>query len=713
MKKLLNFRPALFLALLTGAAIVSAYFFACENIFGGVLFIAVPFAIAFVCSFIYGGKYIKRNLIFILIAAVVSTVAFSAFTVRYEGYKNADLGGVYCSISGRVKEVKGIMDDSVNLIVDELVFSGKASGRTSYKLSLYVSGASDVDVGDIVSFSAAVSDNGSFYEGRFMAERLSDGVKYSAKINSEDLEITGNHTTILESANYFIRNSLKSGLDDKTFQVGYALLCGNSDYVHGEVFSSYRSAGVAHIFAVSGLHIGFIAAAISLLLKKSKINPVIKSLIIIAALFFYSGICGFSASSLRAAIMYGVLLLAGCFGERYDGLSSISISFIIILLLNPVQLFCAGFILSFTVVFGITLLSKPIEKLLRFLPKKIASSLGVVLSAQIFSVPASILIFGEFSLIAVAVNLILVPIVGIVFVLLILCTVIGGVFSVSAVSLFIPKYLLFGIDYAINALDYSVFIVGGLTVGCFAAFYYLSLIVASGLCNVKGVFKTILSVLFAATFIAGTTVLTVKENSTSKIYVLGSESFCTTVIDDTENVMVVSYYKRGFSLSRLKSLKEKRNLENLDKIYLLNGDYETDVNLLITRLNAIFTVKEVYYCKERDETEIAVLEKSFKRIKFFACGDKGESLLDENYEYIENGYAIRVKIKDKKATVFSKLGNVYADIDRVEEDAFLTVAYDYLDRISSFYKSSEFISYRTNSYLKDAESNGTVALKIV
>lgn len=713
MKKLLNFRPVFFIALLTGTAIISAYLFACENTLGGILFVSVPFLLALAFSFIYGAKHLKRNLIFILVAAVISTCAFSAFTLKFNGYKNADLGGVYCTVSGRVKEVSNITDDSVNLIIDELKFSGKASGKTDYKLSLYVSGATTVDVGDVISFSAAISDNGSFYEELFMAERLSDGVKYSATTNSNNIEIVDRHTTFFESANYFIRNSLKSGLDGKTFQIGYALLCGNSDYVHGEVFTSYRSAGVAHIFAVSGLHIGFIAAVITLILKRVKINPTIKSLITIAALIFYSGICGFSASSLRAAIMYGILLLSACFGERYDGLSSISFSFVLILLINPVQLFCAGFILSFTVVLGITLLSKPIERLLKFLPQKIASSLGVVLSAQIFSMPASLLIFGEFSLVAVAVNLILVPVVGIVFVLLIVCTVLGSVFSVSNISLFVPKYLLFGIDYAINAFDYSIFIVGGISIGCFAAFYYLSVLTASGLINVKGVLRIITSSAFALIFILGSTFLTVKENSTPKIYVLGSESFCATVIDEEENVMIVSYYQKGFSLSRLKSLKERNGLEKLDKVYLLNGDYETDVNLLLSRLNAVFTVKEVYYCKEYDQTEHAILEKSFKKTGFYECGIKGELLEEQNKSYLENGYAFCATVKDKSIVVFSKLGNSYGGIQKTAGERFLTVAFDYLERINDFYKSKELVSYRRNSYLKNAESNGTLLFKII
>jgi ComEC/Rec2-related protein len=547
-----------------------------------------------------------------------------------------------------------------------------------------------------------------------MAERISDGIKYSAFTSGEDIILIDSSTTIFEKANLFIRDTLKEGLDENSFIIGYALLCGNSDYVQSQVFDTYRQAGVAHIFAVSGLHIGFVALVLRFLLKRLKINPYVKVLIIVLGLLFYSGICGFSASSLRATVMYGTLLFSSCMGERYDGLSSLSFAFIIILLINPLQLYCAGFILSFTVVFGITILSKPIANLFKFLPKKLASAIGLVLSAQVFSMPACILLFNSFSLVSVLINLVLVPIVGVIFIILIACTLIGGIFSISAITLFVQSYVLQGVDYAINFFDYSVFMVGGLVIGGFAIFYYLSLITASGLINLKIKLRASLSILFALIFLIGTIVLTVSENKTSKVYVLGSTGLCAVVIDTpTEDYMVVNNFTKNFSINRVQSLSSYHDIHEIEGLYITNNMYGIDVNSLMTKLNSVLKINNVYFAKPRDEIELSVLKKSFKKTQFFACGSGGEYLPQGlPITFGEKGYLAQGKINDYAFACFGSMGNTFVSVNQTDREYNLVVGYDYLERINLCYQNQTIISYINSNQFTSAQNNGTVRLKI-
>ena len=182
---------------------------------------------------------------------------------------------------------------------------------------------------------------------------------------------------MFESINIFIRDTLKVGLDLDEFTVAYALLCGNSDYMETEIIENFRASGVAHIFAVSGLHIGFFAVILNFITDKLRFNKYVKFFFVVSVLLFYSGVCGFTASSIRATIMTAVMLLAGLIGKKYDGLSSVALAGIIVLLYAPIQLFCVGFQLSFGVVLGINILSRPISKLLGFLPQKISSLSGI------------------------------------------------------------------------------------------------------------------------------------------------------------------------------------------------------------------------------------------------------------------------------------------------------------------------------------------------
>jgi predicted membrane metal-binding protein len=199
---------------------------------------------------------------------------------------------------------------------------------------MYVGGYTYADVGDVVEFYAKITDVGLKYDGRYSWSNVASGVKYFCTVSREDLAITANDRTLFEDFNVFIRDTLRSGMDDDSFAVAYAMLCGNSDYTDTDVFDGYRSAGVAHIFAVSGLHIGFLSSALYIIFKKVRINEYVKTLLIITVLFAYSGVCGFSSSSLRATVMFGVLSFARVSGKRYDMLSSISLAFIILALFS-------------------------------------------------------------------------------------------------------------------------------------------------------------------------------------------------------------------------------------------------------------------------------------------------------------------------------------------------------------------------------------------
>ncbi len=415
MKKLLNFRPILFIALSLCLGIITSYFYMLNKIVWCIFFSATFLLALILFLTVFSIKTTRiRNLIFALFFLIFFAFGSIGFSSSINRFERANLGGRNYDVTAKIVDVK--VDGSITrLVIDNMDISGNRSGRLHYKASLTVYGENDLEIGNIISFNANLYDNNYMFEDRFNANDIERGIKYNASLSIDEISVVDNNTTIFERINLFIKNSLKLGLDESEFTVGYALLTGNSSYMDYDLISSYREAGVAHIFAVSGLHIGFLASVLMFLFKKIKINPYIKSGIIVAVLFMYCGICGFSASSLRATIMASVSLFAFSRGDRYDGLTALSMSAIIILLISPIQLLCVGFQLSFAVVVGILTLSKPISNLLKFLPNKLALSLGAVLSAQIFSMPICLYAFGQTSLISIAANIIFIPIVSFIF----------------------------------------------------------------------------------------------------------------------------------------------------------------------------------------------------------------------------------------------------------------------------------------------------------
>ena len=713
MKKLLNFRPALLIAIGVAISVSSAYLLFTGKVLSCVLTAASYLAVIIIFTFIYRKNHLAGNLIFISVLLAITSVTFVGFYFKCEKFSAADLNGVYCTVQGKVTKVSVIDGNSSRLIVSEVEFSGVAEGRTNYKISVYVKGDNKADVGDVVKFTTPVSDTAAFYENGFRANAVNDGIKYTCSVKSTDIEIINKTPSVFEVVNIAIRNALRSGLDDKEFTVAYALICGNSDYLEDDVLTAYRYAGVAHIFAVSGMHVTFLATIISVVLRKLKVKKFISVFITVALLIFYSGVCGFTPSSLRATVMFAVLSAAYQSGKRYDALSSLSVAYILIALISPTQVAEVGCMLSFSVVLGIVLLSAPIGCLLKFLPHKLASSLGVVLSAQLFALPVSLYCFGEISLISVPVNLIFIPIVGIIYMLTFSAAILTIIFGNAAIIMFLPRYVLKGVNYAIGFFDSEKFMWGGAAIGGFALFYYLALIVPCGIINLRKALKISLAVLFAAAFVAGTTVLNLPYYKENKVYVISNKDVSMTVIDgDEENVAIVSVYKSAFSVYKISALSERKNIKKIDVLILPLSSGNPDVQSVMSRLIQVFEIKEVYYVKENKDEEYALLTKTFTDVEFHPNVNVTDCELKDGITLRERGYAVEADVRDKKILIFSKYGNEYVRPNKDDDIYDYVILNDYADRICRFYTARNYISYRKNKNFRSAETMGTITIDI-
>lgn len=708
MKKAVNFRPTFFTAIAVISSIVSAYFiFVARQVFVGVAIAALLSVIFFflpisICAFSKKDK-LKTAIIFSAAVILLSSVAFLRFYSIAENYKKANLNDPFLTAFGKVEQIF-VSDYGKSLVLTDVEFSGRIHSKNGYKISVIVYGENEIDVGDKITFSAVVRDQGLFYEGKFLAADLDGDIKYSVYVNSSEINVIGRDKSIFETVNTAIRDTLKSGLGEDEFTVAYALICGNSEYSGSEILYSYRSAGVAHIFAVSGLHIGFLATILGFILRKTRLNPFVSAAIIIPVLFFYSGVCGFTSSSLRATVMCGVSLFVTAFGGRYDGLSSLSFAAIIIALISPVQVFCAGFVLSFSVVFGIITVAKPIGKLFRFLPAKISSALGVVFSAWLFSAPILMIFFGEVSLFAVISNLIFIPVVGAIYVFLIVSLILS--FFSPTIFLFLPNIVLSAVNYVMTVIDYEIFTVGGITLTATTAFYYLALILFGGLINLNRVLKASLYSAFALIFLFTTVAYNLGKLNEVKAYAIGSYGICATVAEGrSQRAVIVSYAEKGFPINRIQRVIKAG--EKITDVVILSN---IDVNTVITRLNAITTVRRVYFFSANQNA--ATLKNSFKYTEFSECGEGLVLSGDFDVIFKAKGQAAEISAKGKSALVFSEIGDnaLYVE-NEANKNYDLLVAYDYLERIAALYSHDKFLSYRNSPTYENAERSGNFMFK--
>lgn len=204
---------------------------------------------------------------------------------------------------------------------------------------------------------------------------------------------------------YLTSLSSISNLDKNDISLLSALCFGYRDENFKSIRDDYANAGVAHVLAVSGFHLGVILSIITLLLKF--ILPYyrqryLRSVIIFLGLSIYTIISGSAPSTLRAYIMALTFLFYKNIGRNIDPIQCWCLAVFILLVANPYYIFNSGFLLSISAVWGIIHfypilkdIILPENKLLKYLMDMI----WISIAAQIGILPWIFLFFHEWSLI--------------------------------------------------------------------------------------------------------------------------------------------------------------------------------------------------------------------------------------------------------------------------------------------------------------------------
>ncbi len=204
----------------------------------------------------------------------------------------------------------------------------------------------------------------------------------------------------------------QSSLSETTQMLMKSILLADKTEFDVHILNEFRRSGVVHILAISGMHIaiifGFFYLLFSFLLKTKK-YAIAWSLF---AIWGFGIFIGLGNSVFRACLMLTIYYAFYFRQVKRDFLHTWSLAMLVILAIDTQQLFDIGFQLSFSAVFGIFWLYRPLDRFFkRILPKIpfVAETLSVTLSAQLFTLPIVLYYFHSFSLIGILANLLLVP----------------------------------------------------------------------------------------------------------------------------------------------------------------------------------------------------------------------------------------------------------------------------------------------------------------
>jgi competence protein ComEC len=172
----------------------------------------------------------------------------------------------------------------------------------------------------------------------------------------ESCVVVGKKFDFFGSIRTRIAEVLYRGMDIETASVTMAVLTGNTAGIEDGLLENMRYGGIAHIFAVSGLHVGDLFAFCLFFTSKTplrKMPKIARFFLVAFLLIFYGGICGFSASVIRATVLCLVGYAAKLLGVSVDRFEALGVGGVIVLLISPVELFSPGFQLSFLACLGI------------------------------------------------------------------------------------------------------------------------------------------------------------------------------------------------------------------------------------------------------------------------------------------------------------------------------------------------------------------------
>ncbi len=276
----------------------------------------------------------------------------------------------YYTVIGRVSERQTDSKGRDRLIVTDLEMKGLSSEKTPHKISVQVRTVIDDKLapGDRVHFDANLSaQQGPVAAGSFNFARNAwfdqiGGVGFAVSnitiLSSPSLQSSG-----INNIRHGIGQSFQSQIAANEAALATALLTGDRSALPPNVVDQMRDAGLAHLLAISGLHMGLVTATIFFVIEAlfalwpsvALRVPPAKIAAVFAWVFAlgYLALSGMGVSTIRAFLMVTIALIGILLDRRAFSLRSISLAAISIMLIWPETLVSVGFQMSFAAVTGL------------------------------------------------------------------------------------------------------------------------------------------------------------------------------------------------------------------------------------------------------------------------------------------------------------------------------------------------------------------------
>lgn len=292
-------------------------------------------------------------------------------------------------------------------------------------------GATVLVMGKMTAFSAATNP-GEFDQKKYYLLQGYCGKVTVTEIVSVSEEYDGFREGLYRFRCY-LSSVLDAALNERDASVMRAMLLGEKLQMDRDIKKLYQTNGIAHILAISGLHISMIGVGLYQLFKRLALPLYVSGGLAMLGMTVYAVMTGGSASTVRAVVMFGFMVVAACVRRSYDLPTALSVAALCTTISEPYVLYQTGFWMSYMAVFGVAVLYPALmdgieikDKRLRILCNAAIGGLCVNLA----TLPVLLLSYYEYPVYSIFLNLLVIPLMSVLLP--------AGIFTVIAGCIFLP-----------------------------------------------------------------------------------------------------------------------------------------------------------------------------------------------------------------------------------------------------------------------------------
>lgn len=359
----------------------------------------------------------------------------------------------------------------------------------------------NVKIGNIIKVSGKLRQfEEAANKGNFDSRKYYLSLGFYGKIEAGTIEVINSDYSGIRQGLYELRmeiierleklcsdnKGIFSIINNKNGIIG-AIILGDKTDLDSDIKELYSVSGIAHILAISGLHISFIGMAIYRLLRR-RFRFLFSAAVSIPVVLSFGIMSGFGISTIRAIIMFILKIIGEVLGRKYDAITAISLAGLVLLVQNTFVVCNSGFQMSFGAIIAIVLILPIVEEILNT-DNKIIKVLSANFTISLVMNPILAWNYYELPTFSFLLNIVVVPLMSVVIV-----SSIAGIFC-SCIMFGFGKVVIFPgcgilelytfLCNIINKSSVASIVVGQPKVTIIIVYYAILLVVLFGLKNIR------------------------------------------------------------------------------------------------------------------------------------------------------------------------------------------------------------------------------------